>query len=418
MPAHSPPTRPVNWLFIDMDGFFAAAEQHLCPHLRGKPVGVLPAMTSRTCVIASNYDAKKCGVKVGTPVGDAKRLCPGIVLVQARPDRYVELHHSITASIDRCVPVTRAYSIDEWAARLRGTERTVEVAAELGHRVRERILSDHSEWLRCSIGIAPTRLLAKIACDLEKPGGFVVLGVENLPDRLAHLEIDDLTGISNGIGARLRKRGVNTVRDLWALSRTQAREAWGSVVGEQWWAGFHGLDEPEPVTRRRSMGHSNVLEPRFRSEDGARKMLVRLTTRLGIRLRSEGYYANHLSISVRHGQDRPGFEADTALAQVNDTPTLLRALRELWDRRPARSPTPQGVGVTVHGLERIAQATPCLFTQDDHRDRQDQLSETLDRIQKRWGVSAAYFGAMHGCTHDMDQKIAFGRIPDLKRGEV
>ena len=144
-------------------------------------------------------------------------------------------------------------------------------------------------------------------------------------------------------------------------------------------------------------------------------MLVRLTTRLGIRLRSEGYYANHLSISVRHGQDRPGFEADTSLAQVNDTPTLLRALRELWDRRPARSPTPQGVGVTVHGLERIAQATPCLFT---HEEPEDKLSETLDRIQKRWGVSAAYFGAMHGCTHDMDQKIAFGRIPDLKRGEV
>jgi DNA polymerase-4 len=406
---------PANWLFIDMDGFFASAEQHLCPHLRGKPVGVVPAMTSRTCVIASDYQAKKYGVKVGTPVKDAKQLCPGIVLVQARPDQYVELHHSITASIDRCVPVTRAYSIDEWAARLMGSERTVEVAERVGHRVREQILADHSEWLKCSIGIAPTRLLAKIACDLEKPGGFVVLGVEDLPDRLAHLEIDDLTGISKGIGTRLRQRGIATVRELWTLSRTQAREAWGSVVGEQWWAGFHGHDEPEQVTRRRSMGHSNVLEPRFRSEEGARKMLVRLTTRLGIRLRSEGYYANRIGISVRHGNDQPGFEADIALTQVNDTPSLLKAMQQLWDRRPARSPTPLGVGVTVYGLEDVARATPCLFTQDEPEDR---LSGTLDIIQKRWGIGAAYFGAMHGCTHDMDQKIAFGRIPDLRRGEA
>ncbi|MFI4854681.1 MAG: type VI secretion protein ImpB, partial [Phycisphaerales bacterium JB065] len=174
-------------------------------------------------------------------------------------------------------------------------------------------------------------------------------------------------------------------------------------------------DEPEPVTRRRSMGHSNVLEPRFRSEEGARKMLMRLTMRLGLRLRMEGYSASRIAIAVRHAGDQPSFEADTGLNQVNDTPTLLKALFELWGRRPSHPPKPLGVGVTVYGLERIAQATPCLFT---HHERDDKLSKTLDTIQKRWGIGAAYYGAMHGCAHDMDQKIAFGRIPNLRKGQA
>ncbi|MFG0293712.1 MAG: Y-family DNA polymerase [Phycisphaerales bacterium JB050] len=410
-----PQPSPLNWLFIDMDGFFASAEQHFRPELRGKPVGVLPALTDRTCVIAANFQAKARGVKVGTPVGEAKRLCPGIALVKARPDLYVDLHHAVARSIDKCVPIHRAYSIDEWAARLTGPWRDINEAERLGRLVQQQVEADHSEWLKCSIGIAPTRLLAKIASDLEKPNGFVILTADALPDRLAHLEIEDLTGISKGVGSRLRARGISTIRDLWALSHTQAREAWGSVVGEQWWAGFHAHDEPEPVTRRRSMGHSNVLEPRFRSEEGARKMLMRLTMRLGLRLRMEGYSASRIAIAVRHAGDQPSFEADTGLNQVNDTPTLLKALFELWGRRPPHPPKPMGVGVTVYGLERIAQATPCLFT---HHERDDKLSEALDTIQKRWGIGAAYYGAMHGCAHDMDQKIAFGRIPNLRKGQA
>ncbi len=313
-----PEPSSLNWLFIDMDGFFASAEQHFSPTLRGRPVGVVPVWTDRTCVIAANFQAKQCGVKVGTSVADAKRLCPGIALVKAQPDRYVDLHHAVARSIDKCVPIHRAYSIDEWAARLTGPSRAVEEASRIGRQIQRQIEADHSEWLKCSIGIAPTRLLAKIASDLEKPNGFVVLGADALPERLAHLEIEDLSGISKGVGARLRQRRVRTVRELWDLSRTQAREAWGSVVGEQWWAGFHGFDEPEPVTRRRSMGHSNVLEPRLRSEEGARKMLMRLTMRLGVRLRMERYYANRIGIAVRHAGGQPGFEVDAPLAQVND----------------------------------------------------------------------------------------------------
>src|SRR5262245_53022329 len=105
----------MNWLFTDMDAYFASVEQHLRPELRGRPVGVIPVETESTCVIAASYDAKRYGVKTGTGVRDARRLCPGIKLVKARPSIYVEKHHELLRSVDQIAQVEKVYSIDEWS---------------------------------------------------------------------------------------------------------------------------------------------------------------------------------------------------------------------------------------------------------------------------------------------------------------
>src|SRR5271154_2905282 len=103
----------MNWLFIDMNSYFASVEQHLRPELRGRAVAVIPVESEHTCVIAASYDAKIHGVKTGTRVSDARRLCPGITIVKARPDIYVQVHHAILRSVDKCAPIHKVYSIDE-----------------------------------------------------------------------------------------------------------------------------------------------------------------------------------------------------------------------------------------------------------------------------------------------------------------
>jgi DNA polymerase-4 len=401
--------REVNWVFLDMNSYFASAEQHLRPELRGHPVGVIPMVTESTCVIAASVEAKRFGVRTGTIVPEAKRLCPEIKLVKARPEVYVRLHHEIARSIDRHLPIHKAYSVDEWAMRLMGEECVVERALEIGRRIRAQMLGDFSEALPCSIGIAPTRLLAKIACELEKPNGLTALTVGDLPRRLSHLELTDLTGINKGVVSRLNQRGVRTVEQLWALSRREAVAAWGSVVGGDWWAGFHGVDEPERATRKRSMGHENVLEPRLRTEDGARQMLARLVYRLGTRLRREGMLAGRLSFFLKC-KDGHGFQRDTPLGLVNDTPSLLHAFRGAWRERGAIWAPPWIVGAHVSKLVHESQATGCLFGEPEVGNR---LSEALDAINTRWGPTAAFFGALHDCSHEMDEKIAFGRVPEL-----
>ncbi|MBC7783949.1 MAG: type VI secretion protein ImpB [Burkholderiales bacterium] len=399
----------MNWLFTDMNAYFASVEQHDRTDLQGRPIGVIPVESEGTCVIAASYDAKRFGVKVGTRVSDARQMCRGIILVRARPQRYVEVHHAILRSIERCAPVHKVYSIDEWSIRLIGREQEPEQAAALARMIKRQLLKDFSPYLTCSIGIAPTRLLAKIASDFEKPDGLTILPISALPDQLESWSLKDLAGIGGGICARLNQHGIHTIRDLWAISKQQAMQIWGSITGADWWAGFHGIDEPEIQTRRHSMSHANVLALAFRNDRSAYGILVRLICRLGARLRHDGYYAQGLSVHVK--DVRGGYFADSSLLPfVHDTPTLLSQFHKLWQRRGTGHFAPLKVGADVTGLVPVNQVEDSLF---DEIEKPRRISHAIDTINRRWGKSAIYFGPMHDFRHHMDDKIAFGRIPSL-----
>jgi DNA polymerase-4 len=407
----SPGLSTLNWMLIDMNSYFASVEQHLRPELRGRKIGVIPVESENTCVIAASHDAKRLGVKVGTRVRDARRLCPEITLVKARPDIYVRLHHEILRSVDKCLPIHKVYSIDEWAIQLRGEDRKRENVIRHGRGIKEQLLRDFSPWLTCSIGIAPTRLLAKIASDLKKPDGLTVLDPSELPDRLDHFCLDDLCGIGHGMLARLSERGIQSVRDLWAISKQQAVQVWGSVAGGYWWAGFHGFDEPEMPTRRRSMSHASVLDPKFRNDEGAYGIIVRLLCRLGARLRHDGYFAQYLRVHLKNV--RGGYwSEEIALPCVQDTQTLLEKFQKLWRLRMLGDNPPIKVGVEVAGLLPAAQVSESLF---DGIKKTQRVSHAVDKINERWGSAAIYFGSMQRFRHHMDDKIAFGRIPPVTK---
>ncbi len=398
----------MNWMLMDMDSYFASVEQHLERKLRGRPVGVIPVLTDSTCVIAASYDAKRRGVKVGTGVREARHLCPGIALVKARPKTYVEVHHQILASVDKCVEIERVWSIDEWTVRLRGDNRQPERAMRLAQDIKQQLLADFSPWLKCSIGIASSHLLAKIASDLQKPNGLTVLPVEDLPGRIEHLSLKDLCGISNGMLARLNQHGIHNIRQLWETTRQQAIRIWGSVSGAGWWAGFHGHDEPQILPRRRSMSHGNVLAPEFRDEEGARGIMVRLVCKLGQRLRRDGYLACSLRISVRNVRGSRASD-EIGVPAADDTVTLLHQFHKLWQRRAPSACPIKKVDVCVAGLVLASQVSRPLF---DETEKLQRVSRALDKINERWGSSTLYFGSVHDYRQPMENKIAFGRIPD------
>lgn len=424
----------MNWMLMDMNSYFASVEQWLRPELRGRAIGVVPVESDGTCVIAASHPAKLKGVKVGTPVRDARRLCPGILLVQARPKVYVDVHHQLLRSVETCAPIHKVYSIDEWTIRLMGSERDPARARELGRTIKNRLRADFGAELSCSIGIAPSRLLAKIASNLQKPDGLTVLDPAELPGRIESLPLRSLTGIGAGIHKRLEAGQVRTVRELWNLTRKEASRIWGSASGGDWWAGFHGLDEPEVPTRRHSMTHASVLGPDFRSDEGAYGILVRLVCRLGVRLRRDSYFARTLTLAVDlledgrmtrrpsgagadgnrgyGGRQGPGFTESIETSFVQDTPTLLLLLERLWERRPSPPIRPLKVGVTVSGLTPASNVPRSLFSDDARRQR---ISAAMDAINERCGPSKLYPALMHGFRHQMDDKIAFGRIPDASQ---
>jgi DNA polymerase IV len=404
MPDHS---SLMNWLFTDMNSYFASVEQHFRPELRNRPVAVVPVESDHTSVIAASYEAKKFGVKTGTRVGDARQMCPGILLIQARPRLYVQIHHALLRCVDQCAPIYKVYSIDEWAVRLVGKEREPNQARVLGEQIKQHIRDEFGPWMTCSIGIAPTRLLAKIASDLQKPDGFTVLQPSDLPGKLAHLTLKSLCGIGEGMLTRLNRNGVHTVTDLWNINRQQAIAIWGSVSGGHWWNGFRGHDEPEIPTATRSMSHANVLAPRLRTVQGAHGILVRLTCRLAARLRHGEYCARAFRISVKDVRGNH-FAMGTDLPSIQDTPTLLHEFERLWQRYPRDLAAPMKVGVDVSGLTPAAFVARPLF---DEIEKPQRLSKAIDKINQRWGQSSIYVGSMHDFRGHMDDKIAFGRIP-------
>lgn len=406
-------------LFVDFNSYFASVEQQDDPRLRGRPVGVVPVMAETTCCIAASYEAKAFGVKTGTPVWEAREKCPDIVLLQARPARYVEVHHRLMEAIQDCIPHGKPESIDEVPCWLIGRERQRENAIAIADTIKRTFLERGFDAIGCSIGIAPNKFLAKTASDMQKPDGLVVLEQADLPEKLHTLELRDFCGIGPSMEKRLQRAGIRTAAQLCAASREHLRAAWGSVEGERYWLQLRGFELPERKSERGSVGHSHVLGPELRDYDGARSVLFKLLAKAAMRLRNEQFLAGGLAIRIRFvGLDKR-FERDLSFAPLDDTPTFLKLLadalapleralaRGRWN--PRRHP-PLSVSVTLVSLEHRGAVSGELMPE---RRRSRDMSAVLDAVNRRYGNNALYFGAMQNAlaSKAAPMRIAFGQIP-------
>jgi len=408
-------------LFVDFNSFFASVEQHDNPELRGRPVGVVPVIAATTCCIAASVEAKQLhGIGTGTLVWEAMERCPDIALVEARPARYVEIHHELMNAIEDCIPHGKAESIDEVPCYLIGSERKRENAEAIARRIKQTLVDRGYPTIRCSIGIAPNRFLAKTASDMVKPDGLTVLETDDLPHKLHALELRDFCGIGPSMEQRLHSAGIRTVEQLCGATREHLRAAWGSIEGERYWLQLRGFDVPDRPGKRGSVGHSHVLGPELRSFEGARAVLFKLLAKAAMRLRHERFLASGLSIRIRFVGQENRFERDLAFAPIDDTPNLLRLLgeqlaqlentiaRKRWN--PRRNP-PLSVAVTLVGLEPIGSVTEELMA---GRRRDKTMSVVVDDINRKYGNNSVYFGAMQQAMAQdaAPMRIPFSKIPE------
>lgn len=407
----------LRWLFLDLNSYFASVEQQERPELRNRPIIVTPVDSDRTCAIAASYEAKAFGIRTGTLVRDAKRMCPGLKLVPARHDYYVEYHHRIVDEIERHLHITKAHSIDEVACELLGAERQTKNALALALEVQQGVLKRVGECLRSSIGLGPSVLLAKTASDMKKPGGITVLGADKLPGPLLDLDLQDLCGIGRRMEPRLRAAGVNDVAALWDLSPSRARAVWGSIAGERFWYALHGTDPPEIETERHSISHSHVLGPALRNVDAAYLVARRLLSRASSRLRRAEHKAGGLSVWIGM-KNKASRDAATRLPATADTFQLLQTLDSLWRdmMRPREQLEVMQVGVVLYALTPVAAIAPDLFgwTPDQTENaRHLRLSLAIDKLNQEYGSDTVSIGVAPAALPGyMGAKIAFDRIPD------
>lgn len=419
--SHSSSDPPPRWLFVDFNSYFASVEQQMDETLRGKPIVVAPVETDSTCAIAASYEAKAFGIKTGTPIHEAKRLCQDIIVVQAKHEQYVKFHEKVVEEIERHYPVQIVGSIDEMGCLLDDKHAEERVALDLGRRIKAGVIRRMGECMRCSVGIAPNYFLAKVASELTKPDGLEVIRLREMPGRLAHLKLGDLPGIGRSMEPRLRAAGIRNFVDLWRAPAEVLHRVWGGVCGDRFWHQLHGGDLDQLPVDRRTVGHSHVLAPAVRRPQEAAVVARRLLLKAASRLRRLEYRAGQMTLGLRTEQGAR-VEAGARFPPVSDSYALIHTLDALWlELMEQTGWTPvKKISVTLHRLEPLQVPEQLeLFPAPGQisaaeREKREVLSRVMDRVNQHYGRDSLALGfAPDQVKSFSGTKVAFTRIPEM-----
>jgi DNA polymerase IV len=279
-----------------------------------------------------------------------------------------------------------------------------EVAVRLAWKIKKTIREQVGDQLRCSVGIAATRLLAKLACDMQKPDGLVVLHPEEMPAPILQLKLQDISGVGANMLARLHRAGIYDMHQLWAADADRLKRVWGGINGLRFHASLHGISVEEAKTKSRSMSHQHVLAPEQRTMEAATPVIRELCIRVAQRLRSEHFFCRRLSLEIKWS-DKSTHHTECRFGQTQDTQLLLNSLMDLWRMLPQGQPWRVGVG--LRELVPASEHQPTLFGPEVR----PELTQALDRVNQRFGRGCLSFGST---AHPKTSKIAFHRVPKLE----
>ena len=407
----------LNALYVDFNSYFASVEQQLRPELRGKPIGVLAVMAETTCCIAASYEAKAFGIKTGTGVRDARKMCKDIIFVEARPPLYVQYHHKLIEIVESCTHVEKVLSIDEMVCFLTGSQQVKENALKLADKIKKKI-SKQYPFIRSSIGIAPNTFLAKTASNMQKPDGCVVIEDSDIPQKLFSLKLRALNGIGSQMQARLERYGIDSVEKLYATNKQQLRAAWGSIEGERYYDKLRGIEPFYVKNARSSLGHSHVLPPEQRNIAGAKAVLHRLLQKAAMRMRSYDLLTAHISIKIKFRDAKTKqlarFNNESGISATDNTLALTDALEALFKALPSayEKCDPIAVGVNFTALSNVQDAAYDLFAEKPSASEK-KLNKALDILNLKYGKNTVYFAGAHDALKDAPMRIAFNHIPDM-----
>lgn len=375
-------------LHVDMDAFYASVEERDQPELRGKPVIVGGSAEGRGVVCAANYQARRYGVHSAMPAATAVRLCPHAVFLSPRMDYYASISEHIREVFDRFSPLVEPLSLDEAFLDVTGCERLFGSAAEIARQIKTVVRKETD--LVASVGVAPIKFLAKIASDLEKPDGLVVVEPGGVQQFLDPLPIARLWGVGKTAAKSFRRLGIDRVGQLRTLSLELLQENFGSSSGRHLWQLAHGIDERRvvPDHAARSISHETTFANDVENMQALRAWLLELTEQVARRLRRLQLRGRTVQLKIRYGDFSTYTRSHTLAEATSITDDIWTAADGLLTRRlPQRPLAIRLLGVGVSGIEGRGETQPTLFDEQE-RLRQTRLDTTTDEIQQRFGTAA------------------------------
>jgi len=403
----------LNWLYIDVNSYFATIEQQVNPDLRNKPVAIVPLLSDSTCAIAVSYEAKLKGINTGTKIYEAKKLCPELICIQARHELYIQYHHKIFNEIDRYLHVDHIFSIDEGACRLTGKYCLLEEALIVARIIKKAIKNNIGDYITCSIGIAPNRYLAKIASNMQKPDGLSIINPTELPSKLYPLNLKSLPGVGTKTRERLMKNAISSIEQLCLLDRSRLKTVWGNVWGEKVWYLIRGADLPLEKVQKSTIGQSKVLGVEEQEAHNARNILISLTQKAASRLRDKALFTTGVLLIVSFNSGR-SVKENSRIKLSNDTSTLLKQVLKSWDKILGNVNTKnikvKKISVSFYNLQ--SESNQLSFDNLCKQRKNQKISGVIDSINKRMGINMVSIG-INTKTYKSEQIVAFGHIPKI-----
>ena len=397
-------TSTVGWdrviAHADMDAFYAAVEVLDDPALRGKPV-IVGGSSARGVVTSASYEARKFGVHSAMPTAQARKLCPDAIFVRGRMDRYVEISRVIREVFGAFSPVVEPLSLDEAFLDLTGSERLlgppIEVARALKRRVVERT------GLVVSVGVASTKMAAKILSDMSKPDGLLILGPGHLRAFLEPLPVERLWGVGRVTLARMHQEGIRTIGELARRDVVELKARFGSF-GPHLYELANGRD-PRPVVadwQRKSYGEESTFEHDLALDSLAlRRVLIAHAEALGRRLRADQVRARTITLKLKLARPLGGgrYPILTRSMSIDDPTDDSAAIAKLAIALVVRVTDREKVrlaGIQVHQLERVDAAQMGLFDSPVSAGAKSaRLNRALDAVAQRFGDAAVTRGLTH-----------------------
>jgi len=375
-----------------MDAFYASVEQRDHPELRGKPV-IVGGTQGRGVVSAASYEARKFGVHSAMPISTARRLCPSGVFMPVRMQHYAEIGRQIRTIFLSFTPLVEPLSLDEAFLDARGCEGLFGPIPEIARQIKQRIRAETG--LIASVGVAPNKYLAKLAGDVGKPDGFVVLPPEKVVEFLTPLPISRIWGVGAKGERRLHDMGIRTIGQIAALPEKVMIDRFGEM-GRHIWQLAHGRDSRTVVPDREAKSVST--ETTFAHDIGDRGVLrvwlLDLVDHLSSRLRREGLWARTIDVKIRSSDFRTVTRATTLSEPTNGTNVIWKSAANLLERYLTSELLPVrllGVGATKLTREPIVQGN--LF-EEKTPSRMSALDSTIDTIRAKFGGASIQRGSL------------------------
>ncbi|MDP2690553.1 MAG: DNA polymerase IV [Deltaproteobacteria bacterium] len=368
-------------MHLDMNAFFASVEQRCNPALRGKPIAVIGS-PERTVVTTASYEARAFGVKTGMNKYEAKKACPSLIFVIGNNRKYMDTSVRMLDMLKGFSPRIEAYSIDEAFVDLAGCGNGFPSARALGAAIKERIRKELG--LTCSVGIAPNKLLAKLASGMEKPDGLVVIEEAGVASLLEDLPVGELWGIGPRLTAHLACLGVRTCGQLGRAPVSVLRERFG-IIGERLKLMGQGID-PNPIVpmgeeaEARSVGHSMTLPADITDRRAVRRHLLKLSEMVGARARAHNLRGCTVGLTIRYADFFTFSRQRTLPLHTNDTHAIYRSALAIIDAVRLRSAI-RLLGVSISGIV-SGSVQMQLFEEEKKRER---LLGAMDEINSHFG---------------------------------